>query len=369
MRLTSPRLTTILAACSSSVAAAERGAALAFARRGPLWPQLEGLAAAPPAADWETHGAQLIQRLTGSDSCPEAPADLDPAVATRVYHLYLPIYFFMRHQLQQHRGLAAEAAGASPTMALGLSAPQGCGKTTLVELLVDRFAADGIACAAVSIDDFYLTGAAQDALATAHPSNPLFQVRGNAGTHDLPLGTRVLTELKRPPDGAAPQPVRLPRYDKAARAGRGDRAPESTWPEVPRADVVLLEGWMAGFAALPADAAVLGEHPGLAEVNARLAGYRAWDALMDAWVVLGVDDPAHVYEWRLQAERAMAAAGRPGMSDEQVADFVSRYMPAYRAYLPALYAAAAKGARGVGGKPTMMVRVDAGRNPVGGGEV
>ena len=32
----------------------------------------------------------------------------------------------------------------------------------------------------------------------------------------------------------------------------------------------------------------------------------------------------------------MASAGRPGMSDAQVADFVSRYMPAYEAYLPAL---------------------------------
>jgi D-glycerate 3-kinase len=58
----------------------------------------------------------------------------------------------------------------------------------------------------------------------------------------------------------------------------------------------------------------------------------------------------------------MAAAGRPGMSDEQVADFVSRYMPAYRAYLPPLYEAARGG--GVGGKPTLMVDVNASRNPV-----
>ena len=62
----------------------------------------------------------------------------------------------------------------------------------------------------------------------------------------------------------------------------------------------------------------------------------------------------------------MAAAGRPGMSDAQVADFVDRYMPSYRAYLPQLYAAAAAndGNSGVDGKPTLFSRVDASRNPV-----
>ena len=50
----------------------------------------------------------------------------------------------------------------------------------------------------------------------------------------------------------------------------------------------------------------------------------------------------------------MAAAGRPGMDDEGVRDFVSRYLPAYSAYLPELYRAAA--AEGVGGKPTLLAR-------------
>ena len=58
----------------------------------------------------------------------------------------------------------------------------------------------------------------------------------------------------------------------------------------------------------------------------------------------------------------MAAAGRPGMSDAQVDDFVSRYMPSYHAYLPGLYAAAGDG--GVGGRPTLRVRVDETRSPI-----
>ena len=100
---------------------------------------------------------------------------------------------------------------------------------------------------------------------------------------------------------------------------------------------------MAGFAPLASDASVLSEHAGLPEVNALLGAYSAWHDQLDAWVVLALEDPSIVYTWRLQAEQAMAKAGRPGMSDEQVADFVSRYMPAYEAYLPGLYAAAGDG--------------------------
>jgi len=45
-----------------------------------------------------------------------------------------------------------------------------------------------------------------------------------------------------------------------------------------------------------------------------------------------------VFKWRLEAEEAMRAGGKPGMSDAQIADFVARFMPAYKAYLPYLYA-------------------------------
>jgi D-glycerate 3-kinase len=44
-----------------------------------------------------------------------------------------------------------------------------------------------------------------------------------------------------------------------------------------------------------------------------------------------------VFKWRLQAEEAMWAKLGTGMSNEEVADFVGRYIPAYTAYLPGLY--------------------------------
>lgn len=57
----------------------------------------------------------------------------------------------------------------------------------------------------------------------------------------------------------------------------------------------------------------------------------------------------------------MRAAGKPGMSDEQIADFVSRYIPAYTAYLPGLYAGGpTTGAKG----RTLVIEVDQARAPV-----
>ncbi|CAN0501562.1 unnamed protein product, partial [Laminaria digitata] len=112
----------------------------------------------------------------------------------------------------------------------------------------------------------------KDALAARYPTNPLLQGRGNAGTHDLGLAIRTIRALKKhggiaggddssasPPsapfEGGQEEPgtgVRVPRYDKSARGGRGDRVPEEQWEIVStRPEIVLLEGWMLGFEALP----------------------------------------------------------------------------------------------------------------------
>lgn len=58
-----------------------------------------------------------------------------------------------------------------------------------------------------------------------------------------------------------------------------------------------------------------------------------------------------VFEWRAEAERRMREAGRPGMSEEQVRDFCSRYMPAYRAYLPGLYESCIRATNAVEAEP------------------
>jgi pantothenate kinase-related protein Tda10 len=59
--------------------------------------------------------------------------------------------------VRRGQGLGQAACGAR----------QGCGKTTLVEQLEALFEHVGTRCAGVSVDDFYLTFADQQALAKA----------------------------------------------------------------------------------------------------------------------------------------------------------------------------------------------------------
>lgn len=329
-----------------------------FVNAGPLYPKLRNV---PAIAEWAQRGAQLVADITGDAILEDvAPSTLEHSVAVRVFHLYLPMYFWMRDLVRETVADRASKGDLDRrAVSIGLSAPQGCGKTTVVNYLSDMFAADGLVCASVSIDDFYLTGADQVSLAAAHPYNPILQVRGNAGTHDVALGVDVIEHLRSAHDGDVAVPV----YDKAARSGKGDRAPETAWRYLQTpCDVILLEGWMTGFKHRGDAAALAAIHPSLPEIDAALLQYAALDDLLDAWCVIGLEDKSHVFEWRLEAERKMAASGRPGMTDDAVRDFVARYMPAYTAYCPALYAAA--GSDGVDGKPTLLVHVDGNRRPV-----
>ncbi|KAL3150639.1 hypothetical protein ABBQ32_000441 [Trebouxia sp. C0010 RCD-2024] len=217
-----------------------------------------------------------------------------------------------------------------------MSAPQGSGKTTICEELQHLLSYEGFQAVFASLDDFYLTFDAQQALAKAHPDNPLLQVRGQAGTHDIELARQTLEQLKLATSESSE--VAVVRYDKSAHEGRGDRAPDSKWQRVKgKVDVVLFEGWMLGFKPLTDQAAEKAGKDILA-INNHLKKYpAAIDNFVDLWMVVKVGDPKYVHQWRLEAEHKAKAAGKSGMTDEQVADFVDRYMPGYVHYLPELY--------------------------------
>ncbi|RYR27137.1 hypothetical protein Ahy_B02g061471 [Arachis hypogaea] len=101
-------------------------------------------------------------------------------------------------------------------LTIGFSAPQGCGKTTLVFALDYLFQKTGRKSATISIDDFYLTAEGQGKLREANPGNSLLEV--------------VIHMICR----------RV--------------ADPSTWPEVEGPlTVVLFEGWMLGFKPLPTE--------------------------------------------------------------------------------------------------------------------
>ncbi|XWS11873.1 hypothetical protein CRYUN_Cryun37aG0038400 [Craigia yunnanensis] len=277
----------------------------------------------------------------------------------RLYHYYIPVFVWCEDQISRHMSKFKDGEEIPP-LVIGFSAPQGCGKTTLVFALDYLFKITGRKSATLSIDDFYLTAEGQAKLREETPGNALLELRGNAGSHDLPFSVETLTALsKLTKEGMK---MKVPRYDKSAYSGRGDRANPSTWQEVEGPlTVILYEGWMLGFKPLPTEV-VKAVDPQLEIVNKNLeAYYDAWDKFIKAWIVIKIQDPSCVYQWRLQAEIAMREAGKPGMSDEEVKDFVSRYLPAYKAYLPTLYS---EGPNGSDQKHLLVIEIDEGRNPI-----
>jgi D-glycerate 3-kinase len=319
----------------------------AYVQSSPLFPQLKLNSGSLTDAAAETW-ANLAETACGFLHLDSR--NLSPAAAARVYRYYVPTYLWCVGRIETHRR-SANGTSVRP-LVIGLTAPQGCGKTTLVAALSALFLANGIKAASASIDDAYLTGAEQDVLASSNAGNELLRYRGNAGTHDVGLAVDTLRALlginvsERAGAGEAePSPknaerVFVPRYDKTARGGRGDRAPRDSWTEVTAPlDVVLFEGWMLGFQ--PTDETEAeAVHPDLIAVNAKLKNekYDVLHALLDDWIVVRVRDTRWVKSWRLEAERASRDAGRPTLSDELVADFVNRFLPAYDLYAGKLYA-------------------------------
>ena len=228
---------------------------------------------------------------------------------------------------------------------VGLNGPQGAGKSTLAARVARGLAAIGLRAAVVSVDDFYLTHAEQSALAARHPGDPTLEFRGYPGTHDVALGTATLTALAAREVGE----VLVPRYDKTAHGGRGDRAPITAWQAaLTPLDVVVFEGWMLGFQPV-LDVPV---HAPLHVPNGLLGSYAPWLERLDVFiqlVVASAADPSEALEsealdqivaWRIDAERARRAAGAAALTDAEARDYIERFLPAYRLWGPGLAAAA-----------------------------
>ncbi|KAI5414033.1 hypothetical protein KIW84_058247 [Lathyrus oleraceus] len=298
---------------------------------------------------WLTYGRQLCRLFQLNELFLTEPQKV------RLYHYYIPVFLWCESEIVQHRSKFKDGEDIPP-LVIGFSAPQGCGKTTLVFALDYLFQMIGRKSATISIDDFYLTAEGQNKLREANPGNALLEFRGNAGSHDLPISVETLSALTK-------MSKEVSRYqDESAFGGRGDRADPSTWPEVEGPlEVVLFEGWMLGFKPVPVDA-VKSVDPQLEIINKNLeAYYDAWDKYIKSWIVIKIKDPSCVYQWRLQAEIAMREAGNPGMSDDEVNDFVSRYLPAYNAYLPTLYS---QGPNGSDPQHLLTIEIDEKRNPI-----
>ncbi|WVQ77507.1 hypothetical protein IAR50_007193 [Cryptococcus sp. DSM 104548] len=248
-----------------------------------------------------------------------------------------------------------------PPLFVGVQGPQGAGKSYLTALLPAYLERQhNLRLATFSLDDFYLSHSDQLALASSKPGNALLSGRGPAGTHDLPLLRRVLDELKtingklachsKPAEGI----ITLPTYDKSLFHGQGDRSAEIVNVRAP-VDMVIFEGWMNGFEALTdqelrdryaAAAAISFSSPKsasstiamypqatLGDINKSLREYEDIWRTLDCFVQIRPLDMSYVWAWRLQQEHSMKADnGGVGMTDEEVRQFIDRYMPSYELF-------------------------------------
>jgi D-glycerate 3-kinase len=213
----------------------------------------------------------------------------------------------------------------------GILGSQGTGKTTmslLMELILQQL---GYRTLSLSLDDLYKTYS--DRLALLQ-QDPRLIWRGPPGTHDIDLGLDVLEQIRQ---GKAP--VTVPRFDKSAYAGSGDR----TSPDIINGvDIVIFEGWFVGVR--PVDKSVFNCAPPpivtdedktfARDMNHRLTEYLPLWEKLDSLILLYPTDYRCSLEWRKQAEQKMIAAGKSGMTDTQIEDFVNYF---WRSLHPELF--------------------------------
>ncbi|KAF8229026.1 P-loop containing nucleoside triphosphate hydrolase protein [Tricholoma matsutake] len=225
---------------------------------------------------------------------------------------------------------------------VAIQGPQGSGKS-YISAQLKSILSSHLNVAVLSIDDLYLPHHRLVALAAEHPDNPLWNGRGQPGTHDVIYGEQLLSKLK-----SQSGRIELPRFDKSLFNGEGDRLPmdldDATFVQTP-VDVVILEGWCVGFNSISVEElhhkwvgvwqeerAKLGLSDAVKEIDINLVNetlkeyeQRLWP-FFDVFIQLSPKTvetyPSQysiIYRWRLEQEHSMKASnGGRGMSDEAV---------------------------------------------------
>ncbi len=239
--------------------------------------------------------------------------------------LYKPVMYWVDQRLKEY-----ESGSNKGPLFIALNAPQGSGKTTLTSTLVKSYGAKGISAINISIDDFYLRGDEQDSLSEKYSTNDYLAQRGYPGTHDIELGVKVLNSIKEY-DSQNSDSLLIPRYDKSARSGRGDRCPESSWTYLnQKPQIIFFEGWMLGFE--PKES----EDSNLNIINEFLDKYKRWESFFHGFIQLYAEEFDYIRDWRIEAEEKMKASGNNGMRIEEVTAYIAKFIPAYENYRPQL---------------------------------
>ncbi|MBE9170306.1 glycerate kinase [Pleurocapsales cyanobacterium LEGE 06147] len=219
------------------------------------------------------------------------------------------------------------------TLIQGILGGQGTGKTTLAAVI--RCILDRLGCfsVAISIDDLYKTYAERQQL---QQQDPRLIWRGPPGTHDVDLAITILDQFRQED---RQEPILVPRFDKSAFNGAGDRAElEKTYP----VDIVIFEGWFVGtrpieeaaFDSAPPPIITPEDKLFAKDTNARLKEYLPLWERLDRLIVLYPVDYRLSKQWRKEAEQRMIASGKSGMSETEIDRFVEYF---WRALHPELF--------------------------------
>ena len=223
--------------------------------------------------------------------------------------------------------LAARHQALGRPLVQGILGGQGTGKTTLAAILTLLLSHLGYRTLSFSLDDLYKTYSDRLRL---RANDPRLAWRGPPGTHDVDLGCMVLDQLRHADPSAS---ISVPRFDKSVLNGAGDR----TVPEVVRGvAIVLFEGWFVGarpinpaaFATAPSPIVTEADRDFARDMNAKLQDYLPLWAKLDRLMVLHPTDYRLSQQWRRQAEHQMIAAGKSGMSDREINQFVEYFWKA-----------------------------------------
>ncbi len=240
-----------------------------------------------------------------------------PDLLVPLWNLWLPLAL----------DLAASHQALGRPFIQGILGGQGTGKTTLAAILTLLLSHLGYRTLSFSLDDLYKTYPDRLRL---RAEDPRLVWRGPPGTHDVDLGCMVLDQLRHADPSAS---IQVPRFDKSAFNGAGDR----TIPEVVKGvAIVLFEGWFVGarpiapaaFATAPPPIVTEADRDFACDMNAKLQNYLPLWSKLDRLMVLHPTDYRLSQQWRQQAEHQMIAAGKNGMSDREIEQFVEYFWKA-----------------------------------------
>ncbi len=238
-----------------------------------------------------------------------------------LWNLWLPLAV----QLVAHR------KALDRPLVQGILGSQATGKTTLgaiLTLILDHL---GYPTLSLSLDDLYKPYAERQRL---QQEDPRLVWRGPPGTHDIQLGIQVLDQLR-----SGKVPVQIPRFDKSAQAGAGDRTHSET---VSAVEIVLFEGWFVGvrpidpveFTTAPPPILTASDQAFAQDMNAKLQDYLPLWQRLDRLLILYLPDYRLSKQWRRQAEHQAIATGKAGMPDAEIDQFVEYF---WRALHPNLF--------------------------------